>query len=195
MKKSSSFVKHTLSGDEDNLYLCCCFKHGYSKPKCQNLHNVQLLFASVQRAAQISFRIFFKTRIMVDVAKFDSHDSDSQNCCWKKKIIKFCNRAEVASKTELAVLFSPLTNANRCGLFIVPYRKVYLLTVFVASFEGRFREGRVNYKWDNLNTISVSLPDRLAEKVINISYFSVAKFYLWCGADSSSKGSFDGLYT
>ena len=81
VKKSSSFVKHTLSGDEDNLYLCCCLKHGYSKPKCQNLHNVQLLFVSVQRTAQISFRIFFKTRIMVDGAKFDRHDSDSQNGC------------------------------------------------------------------------------------------------------------------
>ena len=47
-----------------------------SKPKCHNLHNVQLIFVSVQRTAQlISFRIFLQTRKMVDGAKFNSHDS------------------------------------------------------------------------------------------------------------------------
>ena len=51
------------------------FKHGYSKPKCHNLHNVQLIFVSVQRTAQTSFRIFLQTRKMVDGAKFNSHDS------------------------------------------------------------------------------------------------------------------------
>ena len=51
------------------------FKHDYSKPKCHNLHNVQLMFESVQRTAQTSFRIFLQTRIMVDGAKFNSHDS------------------------------------------------------------------------------------------------------------------------
>ena len=43
------------------------------------------------------------------------------------------------------------------------------LEKWVASFEGRFpREGRVNHKWDNLNILSVSLPDALAEKVRNL---------------------------
>ena len=32
-------------------------------------------FVSVQRTAQTSFRIFLQTRIMVDGAKFNSHDS------------------------------------------------------------------------------------------------------------------------
>ena len=62
-------------GDEANLYLCCCLKRGYSKPKCQNVHNVQLILVSVQRTAQTSFRILIKTRIMVDGAKSNSHDS------------------------------------------------------------------------------------------------------------------------
>ena len=34
-----------------------------------------LIFVSVQRTAQTSFRIFLQTRIMVDGAKFYSHDS------------------------------------------------------------------------------------------------------------------------
>ena len=40
-----------------------------------NLHNVQLIFVSVQRTVQTSFRIFLQTRIIVDGAKFNSHDS------------------------------------------------------------------------------------------------------------------------
>ena len=63
------------------MYSCCWLEpgleHGYSKPKCHNLHNVQLFFVSVQRTAQTSFRIFLQTRIMVDGAKFNSHDSGS----------------------------------------------------------------------------------------------------------------------
>ena len=54
----------------------CCLKHGYSRPECHNLHiHVQLIPVSVQRTAQTSFRIFLQTRIMVDGAKFNSHDS------------------------------------------------------------------------------------------------------------------------
>ena len=63
------------SGDEANMYSCCCLKHSYSKPKCHNLHNVQLIFVSVQRTAKTSSRIFLQTRIMVDGAKFNNHDS------------------------------------------------------------------------------------------------------------------------
>ena len=73
VKKSSIFVKHAKTRDEANLCSCCCLKHDYSKPKCHNLHNVQLIFVSVQRTAQTSFRIFFQIRIMVDGAKFNSH--------------------------------------------------------------------------------------------------------------------------
>ena len=51
------------------------FKHGYSKPKCRNSHNVQLMFVSVQRTAQTSFKNFLQTMIIVDGAKFNSHDS------------------------------------------------------------------------------------------------------------------------
>ena len=50
-------------------------KRGYSKPKRHNLHNVQLIFVSVHRTAQTSFRIFLQARMMVDGAKFNSHDS------------------------------------------------------------------------------------------------------------------------
>ena len=65
---------HKVGGDEADLYSCRCLKHGYSKPKCHNLYNFQLIFVSVQRTAQTSFRIFLQTRIMVDGAKFHSHD-------------------------------------------------------------------------------------------------------------------------
>ena len=63
------FVKHAKSGNEANLHSCNFSKHGYSKSKCHNLHNVQLFFVSVQRTAQTSFRIFLQTRIMVEGAK------------------------------------------------------------------------------------------------------------------------------
>ena len=35
------------------------------------------MLVSVQRTAQTSFRIFLQTRIIVDGAKFSSHDSGS----------------------------------------------------------------------------------------------------------------------
>ena len=54
---------------------CYCLKYGYSKPKCHILYNVQLFFVSVQRTAQTIFRTFLQSRIMVDGAKFKSHDS------------------------------------------------------------------------------------------------------------------------
>ena len=67
------------TGDDANLYTFCFLKHGYSKPNCHNLHNfqsdVQLIFVSVQRTAQTNFRIFLQIRIIVDGAKFNSHDS------------------------------------------------------------------------------------------------------------------------
>ena len=75
VKKLLIFVKHAYGGDEATLNSCCCLKHGYSKPKCHNLHNVQLIFVPVQRTAQTSFRNFLQTRVIVDGAKFNSHDS------------------------------------------------------------------------------------------------------------------------
>ena len=39
--------------------------------------NVKLMFVSVKRTAQISFRMFLQTRIMMNGAKFNSHDSVS----------------------------------------------------------------------------------------------------------------------
>ena len=52
MKKSSILVKHALGENEANLYLCCCLKHGYFKPKCHNLHNFQLIIGSAQKNLQ-----------------------------------------------------------------------------------------------------------------------------------------------
>ena len=52
-------------------------ENGYSKPKCHNLHNVQLVFVSVQKNAQTSFCIFLQPRKMLDFAKFSSPDSGS----------------------------------------------------------------------------------------------------------------------
>ena len=43
------------------------------KSKCDNLHNVQLFFAF--KNCRTSIRIFLQTGIMVDGAKFNSHDS------------------------------------------------------------------------------------------------------------------------
>ena len=71
------FLEACIKGDEANLYSCCCLKHGYSKPKCYNLHFVQVIFVSIQKNAQTSFKIFLQPRIMVDGAKFNSHDSGS----------------------------------------------------------------------------------------------------------------------
>ena len=67
------------------MRLICNLKRGYSKPKCHNLHNVQLILVSVQITAQTSIRIFLQTRIMVDGAKFNSHDSGSH---FKKSTFK-----------------------------------------------------------------------------------------------------------
>ena len=66
----------------------------FSTSKCHNLHNVQLFFASVQRTADISFRIFLQTNItFMEGAKNNSHDSDGhfekstlKNGCCKKKL-------------------------------------------------------------------------------------------------------------
>ena len=74
MKKSTTLVMHVQRGDDANLYSCYCSKHGYSKLKCHNLQNAQLFIVSVQRTAQTTFRSFPQTRIMVDGAKFNSHD-------------------------------------------------------------------------------------------------------------------------
>ena len=70
-------------GDEANFYSCCCSKHDYSKPKCHNLEAtyVQLYFVSVQiknftnKLQKFPPPGFLQTRIMVDGAKFNSHDS------------------------------------------------------------------------------------------------------------------------
>ena len=75
VRKPSIFVKHAWSGDEANLYSWCCLKCDNSKPKCHNLYNVQLIFESVEKTAQTSFRMFLQIRIMVDGVKFNSHDS------------------------------------------------------------------------------------------------------------------------
>ena len=77
MEESSFFVKRALNGDEANLYSCCCLKHAYSKPKCYNLYDIQLIFVYVVRTAKTSFRIILQTRMMVDDVKFNSHDNDS----------------------------------------------------------------------------------------------------------------------
>ena len=57
---------------DNYLYSCCSFKHGYSIPELERPY-VQLTFVSVQRTAQTSYRMFPKTRIMVDDVKFNGH--------------------------------------------------------------------------------------------------------------------------
>ena len=123
MKKSSFFVKHALSGDETNLHSCCCLKHGYSKPKCHSLHNVQIIFVPVQRTAQKSFRIFLQTRIMIDGAKFNSHDSGShfkkstfKNGCQKK------NSYIVVTELKLQVRLS--MQSLHMNTFLLVWKKI-----------------------------------------------------------------------
>ena len=78
VKKSSIVVKHAYSGDEIDLYSCCCLKHLWSQQKCHNLHNVlNVIFAFVQRTVQASLRIFLQIKVIVDGVKFNSHDSGS----------------------------------------------------------------------------------------------------------------------
>ena len=69
-----------------------------------------LSFISVQRTEQASFRIFFRTRIMVDGAiEFNSHDNGShfkkstlKNGYWKKYSYILVKWVEVASRIEHA---------------------------------------------------------------------------------------------
>ena len=75
MRKSFIFVKHAQSGDEANL-------HSLIVENMVILHQNVIVYimlsyflVSVQRTAQTSLRIFLQTSIMVDGAKFNSHDS------------------------------------------------------------------------------------------------------------------------
>ena len=89
-------------------------KHGYSKPKCHYLHDVQLFFViilCVQRTTQTSFRIFLQTKIMVDGAKFNSHDSGShfnksnfKNGCWKKNSWIFVSELKLQVRLSMQSL-------------------------------------------------------------------------------------------
>ena len=129
MKKSSTF-KHARTGDEANLYSCYFTKHGYSKTKCHNLFNFQVFFfffffVSVQRTAQKSFRIFPQTRIMVDGAKFNSHDNGGQfqkstfknSCCRKNSNI-------FVTKLKLQVRLSMQSLQTFVGIHILWYKNL-----------------------------------------------------------------------
>ena len=59
----------------------------YSKPKCHNLQNVELIFVCVQKTTQTGLRIFLQTR-MVDGAKFNCHDSGSYYVACQKSLMK-----------------------------------------------------------------------------------------------------------
>ena len=70
-------------------------------------------FVSVQKTAQIAFRIFLQIRNKVDGAKFKSHDSDGhfQKSTFKNgrakknsNIFVSCNQVEVASKIKHAAI-------------------------------------------------------------------------------------------
>ena len=50
-----------------------------------DLHNTKFFFVSVQRPAQTSFRIFLQPRIMVEGAKFNSHDRGGH---FKSRLLK-----------------------------------------------------------------------------------------------------------
>ena len=56
------------------IHIAVRLKYGYFKPKCHNLHNLQFILVSVQSTAQTSFRIFLQAKMIVDGAKFSSHD-------------------------------------------------------------------------------------------------------------------------
>ena len=50
------------------------------------------IFVAVQKTAQTSFRIFLQARIMVDVAKFNSHASGSH---FKKSTLKIAAERKI----------------------------------------------------------------------------------------------------
>ena len=91
MKKSSIlFSVHRGGNDSDEaiLHSCSCLKHDFSKPKCHNLHNVQLIFYLSKELHKQASEFFLHTRKMVDgvvpnfkvmtvVAILKSHDSGS----------------------------------------------------------------------------------------------------------------------
>ena len=68
------------------------FNTCFSQPKCHHLHNIQFIFVSVQRTALTSDKIFLQIRIMVDGAKFNSHDSDGH---FKSRLLKMAAAGKI----------------------------------------------------------------------------------------------------
>ena len=98
-------------GDEANLYSCYCSKHGHSKSKCHNLHNIQLFFLYLlkelhKQGSECSSRLAYmgqmmpNSTVMTMVAIFKS-----QLLKWllQEKFKYFCNQIEVASEIKHAV--------------------------------------------------------------------------------------------
>ncbi|XP_072039540.1 uncharacterized protein [Amphiura filiformis] len=52
------------------------------------------------------------------------------------------------------------------GSFLIKVKDGVSLNGFVSQFENQFAEGKVNSKWDNINTISVHLPEALVERLL-----------------------------
>ena len=82
--KSLHTTSEWMNSNCHSLFSLCplfhfCWKwgvrHSLSFAIPQLSPNVQLIFVYIQRTTQTSFRIFLQTRIIVDGAKFNSHDS------------------------------------------------------------------------------------------------------------------------
>ena len=100
-------------------------KHGYSKPKCHNLQDVQLIFVSVPKNCTNKLQNFLQTRIMVDGAKFNSHDSGShfkkstfQNGYWKKNSYIFVTGLKLQVTLSMPSLHRYTLNGIKISTFL-----------------------------------------------------------------------------
>ena len=112
MKKSSSFfVKHAQSGDEAN-----CIHVTVQNMVLLNQNVIiyilfSYIFVSVKRTAQTSFRIFLQTRITMEDAKFNSHESGGhfnkstfKNGCCKKNLHIFVTKLKLQVRLSIKSL-------------------------------------------------------------------------------------------
>ncbi|XP_072047098.1 aqualysin-1-like [Amphiura filiformis] len=54
------------------------------------------------------------------------------------------------------------------GSFLIKVKDRVSLSGFVNQFESQFVKGKVNFKWDNLNTISVNLPEVFVQRLLTL---------------------------
>ena len=75
-----------------HIGLCCCLKHGYCKPKCHNLHDVELYFICPKNCTDKLQNFPSDHRMKVDGANFNSHDNGGH---FKKSALKMATERKI----------------------------------------------------------------------------------------------------